>query len=955
MANKKKQTKAQINSKLQKQYTIWSISIFAVGVLVTLMSVLSFGFVGAAFKMLLSGIFGVLAYAVGPILVYSGVFISRTRDMRVIIPKLLKILSVFLIVSAIWQILSVDMVLYDDMVDRIHKIYDIGKTNTGAGVIGLITSFLFEQFFGKLGAVVVLSIILFVLIMVYTGTTLQELLYKLKGPSESVGDAFKDIYNNSKKNMLKRKEKPVKEPTAEVKTMPTTTKKTDMRVNAKRNIDITIDDILNNSKLKEKEIVYDDILENVKINIKDSLKENKLQELETDILEYKNSENNVDHEKENGGNYLDDVINKAIKNSVEKTKFTKNDDEVYEIGKNVNAQFEESLKEINDIKFNNDDYIEQNIINGDIDEATIDDIIKSAKISDIKNNEPVYSDDEVEHIEFNIKNQETTLYDDNNILSDDFNNEFEDVEKDFKFERSNLQTKVNNKQIKVTVNKKDVVDDTLKQEVLQYDYPSVNLLEDIHIKSHDGNSEELRRNADKLLETLKSFGVRAKLLEISKGPSVTRYELQPDVGVKISKITGLADDIALGLASSGIRIEAPIPNKSAIGIEIPNKNVDMVQIKEIIDSKEFKNAESKLSVALGKDITGEVIIADLAKMPHLLVAGSTGSGKSVCINTIISSLLFKSSPEEVKLLMIDPKVVELGIYNGIPHLLIPVVTDPKKAAGALGWAVSEMLKRYQLFAESNVRDLKGYNKLAEKTGEMDKLPQIVIIIDELADLMMASPKDVEDSICRLAQMARAAGMHLIIATQRPSVDVITGIIKANIPSRIAFSVSSQVDSRTILDSAGAEKLLGRGDMLFYPVGKSKPTRVQGCFVDDSEIERLVEFVKESFTASYDEEVIDEIEKQTEKNSKNGKSNKSDDVDFSSSDPMVDKAIKTAVELGQVSTSMLQRKLRLGYARAARIIDELEERGIVGPMEGSKPRQVLITREQWIEMSLNNEE
>ena len=466
--------------------------------------------------------------------------------------------------------------------------------------------------------------------------------------------------------------------------------------------------------------------------------------------------------------------------------------------------------------------------------------------------------------------------------------------------------------------------------------------------------QELKANSVKLEETLESFGVRTKLVGICRGPSVTRYELQPAPGVKISRITGLSDDIALALASSGVRIEAPIPNKSAVGIEVPNKSRATVSLREIIETAQYDTqvSKSKLSVALGKDITGETIIADLAKMPHLLIAGTTGSGKSVCLNAMIISLLYNATPDEVKLLMIDPKQVEFTVYNGIPHLLVPVVSDPRKAAGALGWAVTEMLKRYKMFSEKNVRDIKGYNRLARADGSIPPMPQIVIFIDELSDLMMAAPTEVEDSICRLAQMARAAGMHLVIATQRPSVNVITGIIKANIPSRIALSVSSQVDSRTIIDASGAEKLLGNGDMLFNPVGTSKPIRVQGCFLSDGEVENVVNFIKEQESSSYDDQVMEEIERQAVMEKKKSSAAADDDGDDGSEggDEMLPKAIEVVVENQMASTTLLQRKLKLGYARAARLMDALEEKGIVGPFEGSKPRKVLISKQQWMEMN-----
>ncbi|MCL2086744.1 MAG: DNA translocase FtsK [Oscillospiraceae bacterium] len=501
----------------------------------------------------------------------------------------------------------------------------------------------------------------------------------------------------------------------------------------------------------------------------------------------------------------------------------------------------------------------------------------------------------------------------------------------------------------------ETVDDEEEVEILakKYTLPPTLLLNDIISEKDPLEIEaELQGNADKLIETLKSFGVQTKIVGICRGPSVTRYEIQPAAGVKISKITGLVDDIALNLATAGVRIEAPIPNKAAVGIEVPNKKVDTVPLRSLIDSEEFKREQGKLAAVIGKNISGEIIIADIAKMPHILIAGTTGSGKSVCVNSIVMSILFRSTPDEVRLLMIDPKAVEFMIYNGIPHLLIPVVTDPKKAAGALGWAVTEMLHRYSLFAENNVRDLGGYNSLAKGNPEISVLPQIVIFIDELADLMMSSPGEVEESIGRLAQMARAAGMHLVIATQRPSVNVVTGVIKANIPSRIALKVASQVDSRVIIDSAGgAEKLLGKGDMLYFPVGAPKPMRVQGCWVSDKEVDRVVNFIKNSFILDYDESVIIEIERQAElAQSGKGKAAESGDIDLS--DDKLDEAIEAVVEAGQASTSYLQRKLKLGYGRAARIIDIMEELGVVGPYEGSKAREVLMTKQDWYERKLN---
>ena len=482
------------------------------------------------------------------------------------------------------------------------------------------------------------------------------------------------------------------------------------------------------------------------------------------------------------------------------------------------------------------------------------------------------------------------------------------------------------------------------QKGISYPFPPVDFLSDVPFNASDDATEELRSRSQKLNDTLQSFGIEAKIINVTRGPSITRYEMQLDRGVKISRLTSLQDDIALALGSSSVRI-APIPDKSAVGIEVPNKVVQTVYIRDVLTSREMANMKSKIAFAIGKDIAGTCIVGDIGKMPHMLIAGTTGSGKSVCINSIIISVLYRATPEEVKLIMIDPKMVELGNYNGIPHLLIPVVTDYKKASGALNWAVVEMERRYTLLSQHGVRDLQSYNKIAEANGDM-KLPQIVIIIDELADLMMTAAKEVEESICRIAQKARAAGMHLIIATQRPSADVLTGLMKSNIPSRIAFTVSSQIESRIILDTGGAEKLIGRGDMLYSPIGIGKPVRVQGCFLSSEEIEKVVDFIKASGTAEYSQEILDHIENsmQEEKGSKN-------DPFDDEADEMFFEAVDVVMETQQASASMLQRKLKLGYARAARIIDQMEERGIIGGYEGSKPRTILISRTDWQEMRL----
>ena len=491
---------------------------------------------------------------------------------------------------------------------------------------------------------------------------------------------------------------------------------------------------------------------------------------------------------------------------------------------------------------------------------------------------------------------------------------------------------------------------TMTVEDEHYEFPPIQLLSEPDKKPNKASKKAVADTATRLQKTLYSFGVSAKVENVSVGPAITRYELRPAEGVRVSKIANLADDIALSLAAETIRIEAPIPGKQAVGIEVPNAENEVVHFREIVDTDSFRNHKSKLAFAVGKDVGGQEVVADISKMPHVMIAGATGSGKSVCINTLIASIIYKAKPSEVKLVMIDPKVVELSVYNGIPHLLIPVVTDPKKAAGALAWAVQEMENRYAMFASKGVRDLKGYNESIENEEGAGTLPHIVIIIDELADLMMVAKNDVEDAICRLAQKARAAGMHLVIATQRPSVDVITGLIKANIPSRIAFAVSSQVDSRTILDMAGAEKLLGKGDMLFYPAGAPKPTRIQGAFISDKEVEKIVDFIKDNSSATYNDDIIKQIENAGSTDKELAQQQDDDD----NTDPFLMDAIDVVVETGQASTSFIQRRFKVGYARAGRIIDQMEERGIISGYQGSKPREVLMSKERWEELKMGTE-
>ena len=605
---------------------------------------------------------------------------------------------------------------------------------------------------------------------------------------------------------------------------------------------------------------------------------------------------------------------------------------LYEVYTEIVNKFKSRKKAIRKFKSSNKKASSPSIaIDDSSEDKFIKDINNKIKILDFMRNSEIKDNvDTLPEINIHISEEDNTLDEYNVEL---FNN--------IKHSSTKHNKGITESEKNVVTKEIDTMLNTSKENSIKiYTYPKLDLLNNnAKSKMKNEDKQDLFDNANKLEDTLMSFGVEAKVLQVTKGPSVTRFEIQPSPGVKVSKIVNLQDDIALGLAASAVRMEAPIPGKSAIGIEVPNKKQTPVFLREVLDSKEFQESTKKISFALGKDITGTCIVGDLSEMPHMLIAGATGSGKSVCINSLIVSLLYKYSPDEIKLLMIDPKVVELSIYNGIPHLLIPVVTEPKKAAGALNWAVNEMDKRYELFTKYKVKNIKSYNQQVDKGFISEKLPYIVLIVDELADLMMTCPNDVEDYICRLAQKARAAGIHLIIATQRPSVDVITGVIKANIPSRISFAVSSGVDSRTILDQTGAEKLLGRGDMLYSPMGANKPLRIQGAFISEEEVENVVDFIKSSEDeVNYREEIIEHI------NNEN-LSSSSHSGDSEENDELLDEAIKLVVEYQQASTSFIQRKLRIGFNRASRIMEELEAQGIISERDGSKPRKVLISKDE----------
>ncbi len=728
--------------------------------------------------------------------------------------------------------------------------------------------------------------------------------------------------------------------------------------------------------------VSSEITEEIKEEIKVEVKEKILKEMADGILERMSQEDKEDFlislnkEQRNSNRATTDVSNNVNNNP------SQNNSPSASVNPNPNVNVSASISinntpsTGNDYKYTTSQQSQDTLVDKVVDNQLVDTMLNSQeklvdknldKVVDVEQNLS-YNDSRVEKDNDSlIKNEQIQselvedfeIYDEvfENQLDDEFNDEFEhdvyvDEEFDEDFDLDEIEQEylqLAEQAIKhstpVPEKKSGLVHiDTVATRNKPYVFPDIDILAKNTSPSTKMSDEEVIANSDLLETTLDSFGVKAKVLNVTQGPTVTRYEIQPGVGVKVSKIVNLTDDLALNLAAQGIRIQAPIPGKSAVGIEVPNKNRESIYFREILENDEFLNHKSKIAITLGKDIAGKPVVADIATMPHVLVAGATGSGKSVCINTLITSILYRAKPEECKLLMIDPKVVELSIYNGIPHLMIPVVTDPKKASAALQWAVSEMEKRYEYFAESSVRDLKGYNEYVKENNLGETLPQVVIIVDELADLMMTAGKEVEEAICRLAQKARAAGIHLVIATQRPSVDVITGLIKANIPSRIAFSVTSSIDSRTILDSVGAEKLLGRGDMLFSPYGTNEPIRVQGAFISDKEVENIVNHLKANSIVTYDESIIDAI---------SSPSGATQGISGDDSDDLLNEAMEFFIETGKASASKLQTKFRIGYNRAARIVDLLESAGYIGEMDGSKGRKILITMEEWNEILRNS--
>lgn len=936
---------------------IATVIMFAVGIVLTLAAVIPAGEGEGwrGFFDIMHGLFGYSAFLVGPLLIFVAIRLSAFKEGHKLGMDVLKCVGCILLLCAAVQIFSVGAVPGENFGEVIANLYKDGKEFRGGGVFALFIGGLL-LLLGRLGATILIIILILVCMLLCTGITVADFTDRMVKPVRNAKDKAVEHHNRIREENriaaeeLHMQQDEIEKIQAEI----------DVEQQEKRSVAELSRAVFSVSDPEEQEpepIVEDTSAHTepessekphiIEVPRPDPVKPAEPElpaepdPAETEQLLEEQHEDSVDYMAE-----IKDYImqkNRAVLEEAERSEKDPLEDEDAELVPIIDALHR---------------FKEENPENAPV--SSIQDLPENSITSSEESELPFDLDDVADEPETESQPQKDAAVPETSAPKAA---EPERPENPVKPEivevprpdRPVTPTPAPAPERPAMPLKKPAPEELNFSDV--YTLPPVNLLNPVQKKLTQADIDnEIDRNSRKLVEALQSFGVQTKLVGVSRGPSVTRYELQPAPGVKISKITGLQDDIALNLASAGVRIEAPIPNKSAVGIEVPNKARDTVFFRELVDTTEFKKSfDKKLETVLGKDISGAMVTCNIAKMPHLLIAGTTGSGKSVCVNSIIMSILMKSTPQDVRLIMVDPKKVEFMMYNGIPHLLIPVVTDPKKAAGALAWAVNEMLNRYKQFSDNNVRDFTGFNELAKDPDSgLMKMSHIVIFIDELADLMMASPKDVEDSIVRLAQMARAAGMHLVIATQRPTVNVVTGLIKANIPSRIALMVASQTDSRVILDVSGAEKLLGNGDMLYMPVGLPKPVRVQGCFVSDKEVERVVEFIKQTFQAEYDELVMEEVERQTEMvaSAQDSKSSgNSDSGDIDTSDERLEEAIDFVVESGTCSTSSLQRRLKLGYGRAARLVDIMEEMGIVGPLEGSKPRQVLMTKQEWAERKL----
>lgn len=897
---------------------IATVIMFAVGILLTLAAIIPAGENEGwrVFFDIMHGLFGYSAFLVGPLIIFIAIRVSAAKGGSKLGTIIAESVAGILLLCAAVQIFAVGSTPGDDFGEVIANLYIYGKEFRGGGVFALLIGGLL-LLLGRLGASIIIVLLILVCALLISGITVADFTKRVSKPIKTAKDKTVEHHRRVKEEKQLAQQYELEQDELE---------RIQAEIDAEQSDKRTVAE-LKKAVFSVKEPEQPSVNEINSDPVPDQPEE--AIPAEPEVQPADPEEALIEEQHEEDKDYIAEIKdyimekNRAVIEEAEKSEKDPLEDENAELVPIIDAihRFKEDNPQVTPIK-SIEDLPENTVTSSDEGELPfdLDDVIDDPEEPEQKPAEPE-------------KKPYTTA-----------------VEKPVQTAPSSNSTPpAPQMPIRIPAPEELNFSDV-------YTLPPVTLLNPVQKKLSQADIDsEIDRNSKKLVEALQSFGVQTKLVGVSRGPSVTRYELQPAPGVKISKITGLTDDIALNLASAGVRIEAPIPNKSAVGIEVPNKARDTVFFRELVDTPEFKKSfDKKLETVLGKDISGAMVTCNIAKMPHLLIAGTTGSGKSVCVNSIIMSILMKSTPQDVRLIMIDPKKVEFMMYNGIPHLLIPVVTDPKKAAGALAWAVNEMLNRYRMFSENNVRDFSGFNELAaDPDSGLRKMSHIVIFIDELADLMMASPKDVEDSIVRLAQMARAAGMHLVIATQRPTVNVVTGLIKANIPSRIALMVASQMDSRVILDAGGAEKLLGNGDMLYMPVGLPKPVRVQGCFVSDKEVERTVDFIKQTFKAEYDELIMEEIERQTEmvEAAQESKQGSSDSGDIDTSDERLEEAIDFVIEAGSCSTSSLQRRLKLGYGRAARLVDIMEEMGIVGPLEGSKPRQVLMTKQEWAERKL----
>ncbi len=918
---------------------ICSVIMLALGVVLTLLALIPGSMGWKALFDVMHGLFGFAAYAVGPLMIYAAVAISAGKPNNTIAFTIFRISLFIILLCAAVEIFSVGEVRGENFGEVFVNLYKNGVSFSGGGVFALILGVPL-LFLGRLGATIIIIIAVLVALLLIINIPLPELFSGIGGFFRSVGD------NVAEKNERRREEAAIaneeyrriqqekqtrREQEQQFKREQRQREKfAEREIEKQRKLD-DMRDVVNSvgkpleetpaPKKPEKSADKFDMPEPLDAKKEPPLKLPK-QEQSAELIE---------EQKQDSRDYQ-----QALKKYMEKRHPIMRDPEPPDPNKfeDGDADLVPIIDALDKLNAEKGPARVSRIV-----DAPKKDVTTSDKLAGEGSADDISDVDEAE-LPFDL---------------DDIINENRPLQGNSGFVEPPVSKTDPSREIAPLGSEpfRSGGDQVTLSEV--YTLPPMNLLNPVKKPVQQADIDvEIRRNADKLVETLKSFGVQTTYLGASRGPSVTRYELQPAPGVKISKISNLADDVALNLAVSGVRI-APVPNKAAVGIEIPNKVKDTVFFRELVDTPDFKKSfNKKLETVLGKDISGNSVTCNITKMPHLLIAGTTGSGKSVCVNSLIMSILMKSTPDDVRLIMVDPKQVEFMMYNGIPHLLIPVVTEPKKAAGALAWAVTEMERRYTLFSENNVRNIDGFNDVAKDDDELERMPHIVIFIDELADLMMASPKDVEDSIVRLAQKARAAGMHLVIATQKPTVQVVTGLIKGNIPSRIALLVSSNIDSRVILDASGAEKLLGNGDMLYMPVGVQKPIRLQGCYVSDDEVERVTEFITQTFRAEYDESIMAEIERQAEIVSSGDKNSApEDDSEGDDRDEKLDDAIEFVVTAGQASTSALQRHLKLGYGRAARIIDTMEKMGIVGPYEGSKPRQVLMTKQEWYERKLRS--